>query len=58
VIILQPGTYTGDGNCDIDFLGKPITVRRTDTNDLNIVADTIIDCGGADFDPPDGDVDF
>jgi predicted outer membrane repeat protein len=44
VIILQPGTYTGNGNRDIDFLGKAITVRSTDPNDPCIIAETIIDC--------------
>ena len=41
-----PGTYTGDGNRDIDFLGKAITVCSIDPNDPNIVAATIIDCNG------------
>ncbi len=27
VIVIKPGTYTGDGNRDIDFRGKAITVR-------------------------------
>jgi hypothetical protein len=27
VVLVAPGTYTGDGNRDIDFLGKAITVR-------------------------------
>jgi len=27
-VIVAPGTYTGEGNRDIDFLGKAITVRR------------------------------
>jgi hypothetical protein len=44
VIIVAPGTYTGEGNRDIDFLGKAITVRSIDPNDPNIVATTIIDC--------------
>lgn len=44
VVVVQPGTYTGDGNRDIDFHGKMITVRSTDPNDPNIVAATIIDC--------------
>ncbi|MHC4123294.1 MAG: choice-of-anchor Q domain-containing protein [Planctomycetota bacterium] len=44
VVEVQPGTYTGLGNRDIDFLGKAITVRSTDSNDPNIVAATIIDC--------------
>jgi hypothetical protein len=46
VVIVAPGTYTGDGNRDIDFLGKTITVRSTDPNDPCIVAATIIDCQG------------
>jgi parallel beta-helix repeat protein/predicted outer membrane repeat protein len=45
-VIIAPGTYTGDGNRDIDFLGKAITVCSTDPNDPNIVAATIIDCNG------------
>jgi hypothetical protein len=44
---IRPGVYTGDGNRDIDFLGKAITVRSTDPANANIVADTIIDCQGA-----------
>jgi predicted outer membrane repeat protein len=50
VIVLNPGTYTGDGNRDIDFLGKAITVQSTDPNDPNIVAATIIDCNSTFFD--------
>jgi parallel beta-helix repeat protein len=45
-IIVATGTYTGSGNCDIDFLGKVITVRSTDPNDPNIVANTVIDGQG------------
>jgi hypothetical protein len=41
VIILQPGTYTDDGNRDIDFLGKPITVKSE-----NGPENCIIDCQG------------
>ncbi|NIP28254.1 MAG: hypothetical protein GWN67_08825 [Phycisphaerae bacterium] len=44
IIIVKPGTYTGYGNRDIDFLGKAITVQSTDPNDPNIVDSTIIDC--------------
>ena len=43
-VIVAPGTYTGDGNRDIDFLGKPITVRSTDPEDPCVVAATVIDC--------------
>ena len=46
IIEVQPGTYTGQGNRNIDFLGKAITVRSTDPNDPNIVASTVIDCNG------------
>ena len=28
-VIVQPGTYTGDGNRDIDFMGKVITLRSS-----------------------------
>ena len=44
VVIIAPGTYTGDGNRDIDFLGKAITVRSTDPDDPSVVAATVIDC--------------
>ena len=44
VVIVATATYTGDGNRDIDFYGKAITVRSTDPNDPNIVAATVIDC--------------
>ncbi len=44
IVLVAPGTYTGEGNRDIDFNGKAITVRSIDPNDPNIVASTIIDC--------------
>ncbi len=44
VVIVDPNTYIGPGNKDIDFLGKAITVRSVDPNDPNVVAATIIDC--------------
>lgn len=46
IIEVQPGTYIGNGNRDIDFRGKAITVRSIDPNDPDIVAATIIDCQG------------
>jgi outer membrane protein assembly factor BamB len=46
-VIIAPGTYTGDGNRDINFRGKAITVRSTDPNDQWVVNNTVIDCGGA-----------
>ena len=51
VVVVKPGTYTGDGNRDIDFHGKAITVRSTEPNNVNIVAATIIDCNGTEVEP-------
>jgi hypothetical protein len=53
-VIVAPGTYTGTGNRDIDFLGKAITVRSTDPNKPGIVAATIINCQGTKADPHRG----
>jgi hypothetical protein len=47
VVIIAPGTYTGEGNRDIDFLGKAITVRSTDPNDPCVITATIINCQGS-----------
>ncbi|MBN1787750.1 MAG: hypothetical protein JW806_05085 [Sedimentisphaerales bacterium] len=44
MVIISPGTYTGIGNKDLDFVGRAITVRSTDPQDPNIVAATVIDC--------------
>lgn len=38
-VLINDGTYTGDGNRDIDFLGKAIVVKS-----VNGAASTIIDC--------------
>jgi outer membrane protein assembly factor BamB len=46
-VIVYPGTYTGEGNRDIDFLGKAITVRSLEPNNPDIVAATVIDCNGS-----------
>jgi parallel beta-helix repeat protein len=48
-IVVTPGIYTGEGNRDIDFLGKAVTVRSIAPNDPNIVAQTVIDCNGIDI---------
>ena len=53
-VIVAPGTYTGDGNRDIDFKGKAITVSSTDPNDLEIVKETAIDCQGSEDYPHRG----
>ena len=53
-IILQPGTYTGDGNRDIDFLGKAISVQSANPKDPNVVTSTVIDCQGRQENPHRG----
>jgi len=50
VIVLR-GAYSGDGNRDLDFKGKAITVRSEDPNDPNLV---IIECGGTADNPHRG----
>ncbi|MEM4258128.1 MAG: hypothetical protein QXL17_03130 [Candidatus Thermoplasmatota archaeon] len=55
-VVVRPGTYVGNGNRDITFQGKAITVRSTagyeDGNEFgsagfwNTVEQTIIDCQG------------
>jgi len=41
IVEVSSGTYSGEGNCDIDFGGKAITVRSEDGPGW-----TTIDCGG------------
>jgi len=53
-VILAPSTFTGAGNRDLRFNGKAVTVRGTDPNDANVVAATVIDCGGSEADPHRG----
>lgn len=43
IIEIQPGRYSGPGNYDLDPNGLAITIRSTDPNDPNVVANTIID---------------
>jgi predicted outer membrane repeat protein len=40
-VFVEPGTYTGDGNRDIDFKGKAITVKSENRSQT-----CIIDCNG------------
>ncbi|MBW8039352.1 MAG: hypothetical protein FVQ85_05080 [Planctomycetes bacterium] len=44
IVIIAPGTYTGEGNRDINYGGRAITVQSIDPNDPSIVSATIIDC--------------
>ncbi|MGB2985555.1 MAG: right-handed parallel beta-helix repeat-containing protein, partial [Phycisphaerae bacterium] len=53
-IVLSPHTFTGDGNRDLDFGGKAITMRSTNPLDPAVVAATIIDCQGTGTDPHRG----
>ncbi len=54
VVIVAPGTYTGDGNRDIDFKGKAITVRSANPKDPKLVAATVVDCNGTEAEPHRG----
>jgi hypothetical protein len=47
VVVVNPGTYTGTGNRDIDLKGKAITIQGSAPEDPNIVATTIVDCQGS-----------
>ena len=49
IIIVADGTYTGNGNRDIDFLGKAITTRSE-----NGPNNCIIDCNGTETNPHRG----
>jgi hypothetical protein len=53
-VLVSAGTYTGDGNRDIDFKGKAITVCSTGPGDPAVVAATIIDCNATEQDPHRG----
>ena len=44
VVLVDPGIYTGEGNRDVSFRGKAITVRSMDPNSPEITASTIVDC--------------
>jgi uncharacterized membrane protein len=46
IVIVLPGEYTGNGNRDINFEGKAITVRSTAPNNPGIAAATIVNCNG------------
>ena len=51
IVIILGGTYTGDGNRDLDLKGKAITVRSEDPNELDLV---MIDCQGSVDEPHRG----
>ncbi|MCD6395809.1 MAG: hypothetical protein J7M40_20180, partial [Planctomycetes bacterium] len=49
IVIVADGTYTGDGNRDLDFNGKAITVRSQ-----NGPENCIVDCQGTSNEPHRG----
>ena len=53
-VVLLPGTYTGDGNRNLTFNGKAITIRSLDSDDSQVVAATVIDCQGSEDDQQRG----
>lgn len=60
-VVLAPGTYTGEGNRDLDFANglpegqtRAITVRSTNPDDPAVVAATVIDCLATEAEPHRG----
>lgn len=53
-VLVLSGTYTGEGNTDLDFKGKSITLRSTEPNDFAVVSQTVIDCNASETDPHSG----
>ncbi len=54
IIVVFPGAYTGEGNTDIDFGGRAVTVRSVAPEDSYIVAATVIDCNASEAEPHRG----
>jgi serine protease AprX len=54
IVIIDPGIYTGEGNRDLDFKGKAITLRSIDPDDPDVVATTVINCQGSESEPHHG----
>lgn len=53
-VVVVAGTYAGDGNRDLDFKGKAITVCSTNPDVPKVVAATVIDCNGTIANPHRG----
>ena len=47
VVVINPGVYTGAGNCDVNLKGKAVTIQGTAPEDANVVAATVLDCRGS-----------
>ncbi|MHC5060457.1 MAG: right-handed parallel beta-helix repeat-containing protein [Planctomycetota bacterium] len=43
-VVVTAGTYSGPGNCNINFRAKAITVQSIDPGDPYVVNSTVIDC--------------
>ncbi len=54
VIIVTKGIHSGPGNRDIDFRGRAITLRSVEPLEPQVVAATVIDCGGSSENPHRG----
>ena len=53
-VFVPIGIYIGEGNRDLDFNGKAITLCSIDPDDPDVVATTIIDCQGTESEPHRG----
>ena len=50
MVLVADGTYTGEGNVNLDFKGKAITVKSAGGADVCIIdCENIIDVGGFNF---------
>ena len=54
VIMIEPGTYSGRGNQDINLQRKAIRVQGADPEDAAVVEATVVDCGATESDPHRG----
>ncbi|MGI6271641.1 MAG: right-handed parallel beta-helix repeat-containing protein [Anaerohalosphaeraceae bacterium] len=46
-IEISPGTYSGTGYLNVDLRDKDLVIRSIDPDDPDVVAATVIDCGGS-----------
>lgn len=53
-VVINPGTYAGPGNANIDLRSKAIGIQSVDPQDLGVVEATIIDCQGTQREPRRG----
>ncbi len=53
-VIVPIGFYMGEGNRDLDFKGKAITLSSIDPENPDVVASTVINCQGTEHEPHRG----